>query len=103
MSFFTGDLNFRLRPLLAEDDDDAVATGDDLGDGGGEGKSGSASEDAVGEDEEDEDEPKDAKEHSSRKECKFAFEILGARKLAELVGFDQLLGEQRDGTLFQVS
>ena len=132
VSFFTGDLNFRLRPLLAEEGEGGGSSGSgdegasnasvrrsvvalidrsadahsgfarlaaEAEDDSGEAEKGAGDEDE--EEEEEEDEPKDAKEHSSRKECKLAFEMLRARELAQLVDFDQLLGEQRDGTLFQ--
>jgi hypothetical protein len=115
VAFFTGDLNFRLRPLLAEDGAlglEASSSGSEESSGDEDDGSGAriaallaakaaaagapeaaavVADQAV---EEEEAEPKDAKEHSSRKECKVAFGLLESRKMSELVNFDQLLGEQ---------
>ena len=76
VAFFTGDLNFRLRPLLADDDDCGVveSSSEEVSSSSGDEDDERCEPKAVpavdAEDAMEKAEPKDAKEHSSRKECK---------------------------------
>jgi hypothetical protein len=80
MVFFCGDLNFRLRALP--------------GSGAGDGSVDDADDDA---DDDDEDDDKASKED----EIKYACDCIDADEIDELLQYDQLVCEQREGNLFQ--
>lgn len=123
VAFFCGDLNFRFRPLLRGTESASELSsftalskyeaGDDAGSSSAERSSSedltrpqsmvhSFEEGDLQLEDEEEEELSEAAELTKEAECKLAFEMIERGELNELLQYDQLLGEQRDGTLFQV-